>query len=375
MTGGGGKGALVQAVVSAGVVTGITVINGGSGYTSAPTVVIGNGYNIYNNAVSVGADFGTGTETYQLALEVFAQSPNILSGGGYLVIYPMSSADTLSTAITSVSGQLYCGGFIWGAYSPSTAEIVAASTLTQSLSPKRMLFAPTYLLSDLYPSGMSYQVQALSNTWTRLLIHTASALQARLMAAAYASRLMSVNFYGSNTTLTMNLKQLAGIPADTGIGETAAAQCQTIGVDFYAQVATLSEVVSTGGNDYSDDIYNLTWLLGALQVAVFNGLASTPTKIPQTVSGMNTLVGFVNAVLQQAVANGFIAPGTWTGTTFGDPTSLIRNIADFGFYVYYQPLSQQLQSQRAARIAPPIQIAVKYSGAVQSVSLIVFFQQ
>lgn len=41
VTGGGGTGASGTAVVSGGAVTGITLVNGGSGYTSAPTVEIG----------------------------------------------------------------------------------------------------------------------------------------------------------------------------------------------------------------------------------------------------------------------------------------------------------------------------------------------
>lgn len=372
VTGGGGTGALVQAVIAGGLITGFTVIYGGTGYATPPTIVIGNGFQIYVDPIQVGLDFGTSSETYALAEAVFNQSPNVLSGNGYLVVYSMAAGDTLSTAITALCGILYCGGFIWGGYAPNTAEILAASTLVQGLSPKRMLFAPTTNLSDLYAGGMCYQVSALLQTWTRLLIHTASALQARLFAAAYASRLMSVDFSGSNTTLTMNLKQLVGIPADLGINETVFAQCQTVGVDFYAQVATLSETVSTGGNDYSDNVYNLTWLLGALQVATFNGLAQTPTKIPQTEQGMNTVKGTIIGVLNQAVANGFLAPGAWTATTFGNPTSLISNIADFGFYVYSAPVALQLQAQRQKRIAPLIQIAVKYAGAIQQISGIIY---
>lgn len=375
LTGGSGSGALAQAVVAGGVITGITVISGGSGYITSPTVVIGNGYQLYVDPIQVGLDFGTTSETYQLAEAIFSQSPNVLSGNGYLVIYAMSSGDTLSTAITALSSILYAGGYIWGGYAPNSAEIEAASTLVSSLTPRRMLFAPTNLLSDLYAGGLSYTIGQEGQTWTRLLIHTLSALQARLFAAAYASRLMSVDFSGSNTTLTMNLKQLVGIPADLGINETAAAQCQTVGVDFYALVATLPEVVSTGGNDYSDDVYNLTWMLGALQVATFNGLASTPTKIPQTESGMNTVKGFVTQVLQQAVNNGFLAPGAWTTTTFGNPTTLIANVASYGYYVYSAPVALQTQAQRVSRTAPLIQIAVKYAGAIQRVNLAVYINQ
>ena len=40
-SGGGGSGAAAVAVLTSGALTGITLYNGGSGYTSAPTIVIG----------------------------------------------------------------------------------------------------------------------------------------------------------------------------------------------------------------------------------------------------------------------------------------------------------------------------------------------
>jgi hypothetical protein len=374
LTGGGGTGAVVTATVAAGVVTGFVVVHGGTGYTSAPTIIVGQGFQLYVDPIQVGLDFGTSSETYLLAVEIFDQSPNILSAGGYLVVYAMAASDTLSSAITALSQIAYCGAYLFGAYQPSTSELVAASTLVQALQPGSLLFAPTSLLSDLYPSGMSYQISQLLNTQTRLLIHTASAQQARLFAAGYASRLLSVNFYGTATTLTMNLKQIVGIPVDTGITVTLAAQCASVGVDYYALVGTLSEVVSTGGNGYTDNVYNLNWLVGALQVATFNVLGTTPTKIPQTEAGMNTIKSAIIGILQQAVANGFLAPGTWNGATFGDPASFIRNVADFGYYVYSIPIGQQSQTQRAQRIAPSIQIAAKYAGAIQMVIGVIFPQ-
>ena len=375
LVGGGGAGALATATVSGGVITAITVVEGGSNYATAPTVIIGQGFQIYNSATQVELDFGSGSETFALAEEIFNQSPNILSAGGYLIIYAMATADTLTSAITALSQLSYCGGYLFGAYQPTTSELVAASTYVQGLTPGSLLFAPTGLITDAYPSGMSYQISQLDNQQTRLIIHTFGAQQARLYAAGYASRLLSTNFAGTDTTLTMNLKQIIGIPVDTGINQTLATQLNTVGIDYYASVGTLSEVVSTGGNGYSDNVYNLNWLVGALQVATFNVLGTTPTKIPQTEAGMNTIKGAITAILQQAVANGFLAPGAWNGQTFGNPAAMIRNIADFGFYVYSQPISKQSQTARQTRVAPTIQVAVKYAGAIQMVLGIIFPQQ
>jgi hypothetical protein len=49
--------------------------------------------------------------------------------------------------------------------------------------------------------------------------------------------------------------------------------------------------------------------------------------LPQTEPGMSVLKGAYRRVCEQALANGFISPGTWNSAeTFGDPETLQRNI-------------------------------------------------
>ena len=62
-------------------------------------------YRIYNTAAQVGTDFGTTTETYLQALNVFAQSPNILNGNGQLIIIPIQNG--------AVENHRLCHGFRW----------------------------------------------------------------------------------------------------------------------------------------------------------------------------------------------------------------------------------------------------------------------
>jgi len=390
VTGGGnGSGAIVTATVVSGVITQFNVINGGTGYTSTPTIIVANSYQIYSDPISVANDFGGSNgsvETTVMAQAIFAQSPNILSGGGQLIIYAMSSSDTLSTALTALSQQIYFGGSVWAGYSPSTSEIEAAATLNESFSPPRLLGVSSGSISDLQSvaaggTGLFTTIQSATQKHSRMMLYTpvdtflanGYILNARTAMAAYMSRLMSTNFYGTNTTSTMNLKQLANIQVDPNISQTVLNLCQTVGVDVYCNIAGLPEVISTGGNDYSDNVYNLGWFVGANMVALFNALAGTPTKVPQTEAGMSTLKAAMNGVAVQAVANGFLAPGAWTNSyTIGDPVALNRNIASNGYYIYSQPVANQAPSQRTARIAPLIQEAIKYAGAVQSVSAVIY---
>jgi hypothetical protein len=379
VTGGGGINAVITAQVSGGAITGFTVVNGGTNYTSSPTIIIGNSYQVYTDPASVLIDFpivnGVIPETAQMAINIFAQSPNITSGGGVLIVYAMGSADTLSTALTALSNQIYFGGAIWAGYSPNNSEIEAAASLNQAFSPPRLLGVCSNNVNDLNAGNLFAVITGAKQTQSRTFLYTVSAQAARYAMAAYMSRLMSTNFSGTNTTITMNLKQLTNVVADPGISQSVLNLCQsqTAAADVYASIAGLPEVISTGGNDYSDNVYNLGWFVGANMVALFNALAGTPTKVPQTEAGMSTLKSAMTQVAEQAVANGFIAPGTWTGTyTIGNPVQLQQNISTVGYYIYSQPVSAQPQAQRTARIAPLIQEAIKYAGAIQSTSAVIY---
>jgi len=192
------------------------------------------------------------------------------------------------------------------------------------------------------------------------------------MVFAYASRGMSTNFNASKTASNMHLKALSGVAADEGMTETLLGIAKITGVSTYPNIAGQSCVFDQGANEYFDDIYNLTWFIGALEVAGFNYLRQTGTKIPQTESGMSGLKSAYRKICEQAVNSGYLSPGEWTGSdTFGDPVDFRRNITEVGYYIYSAPISAQSTADRASRIAPVVQIGIKYAGAIHSTSVIV----
>ena len=217
-------------------------------------------------------------------------------------------------------------------------------------------------------------VQSGGLTHTRCLYYTVAADDAREFAAAYASRLFGINFDGSNTMSTMHLKTLSGIDVDSAAGtEAVNIAATTYGFDIYISVAGDPGVLSYGANSYADEIYGELWFKLALQVAGYNYLKTTSTKIPQTEPRMSGLKGAYAIVCRKGLTNGFLANGlTWTSaTTFGNPDDLRRNITDTGYYIYSQAISQQSVADRALRKAPIIQIGVKEAGAIQSSDVIV----
>lgn len=332
---------------------------------------------VYLDPIAVLADWGAGSEAYAMANLIFGQSPMIVDGGGSLIISPMQSGDTLATDIPILYGQIFFGGCVWAGYAPADAEVIAAAVVCEPLRIK--LFASSDSAASLTTTtGLFYIITTAKEQHTRCLLYIGAAptpQAARYMAAAYAGRAMSVDFTGSKTTLTMQGKSLNGIVPDTAITQTILNTCSTLGVDTYGSYGQSGEytgvVFSTGANGFFDDVYNLDWLVFALQIAGFNAIVQTDTKIPQTDAGMALLRGAYIAVLTQAVNNGYIAPGAWNSSSvFGSPVDLIRNILNIGWYIYSLPVNSQSEALRQQRKAPVIQIAIKLAGAVHSTSVV-----
>lgn len=337
-------------------------------------------YAVYASSSEVFTAWGAST-VYDAALQVFAQSPNIKTGGGLFIVVPLLTNEVLEQAFERALSLVYFGGcshtFTLGVTGPTgytgatgpNLEAIRTAALAQSN--RKLLFLADSAVSSLSHDGLAKDVFDASYTQTRVLHHTASG-QLQKFIWGYASRGMSTNFSAVNSAATMNLKSLSGVTVDSDMTQTILALAKACGADVYCNIAGASAVISHGANEFYDDVYNLMWIIGALEVAGFNFLRMAGTKIPQTENGMDGLKGAYRRVCSQAVSNGFLAPGTWTGSdTFGNPEDFIRNIADFGFYIYSTPVASQSVADRVAREAPVIQIAIKYAGAIHSSDVIV----
>lgn len=435
------------------------------------------GYQIYLSATQVGIDFGTDSDTYAMAVALFAQQPNILNNGGYLVVIPFldatqdqevlisfpaipatgtweitynsnsttalaatATASAIQTALRLVTGLStatvtgdYVSGFlvnsqtsgvghpfsisansledansvavvpvisivvpgstgetldqailrtqsliqyfgIMSAEIPSQIVTLAAAALVQTLN-KICLF-PSCTAGDVAPAGLLDLLRTGGFTQSRGLFYDDDVTGALQFAAAYAGLGFSVNYSGSLTTITMNLKTLNTIQPDPGITQGLLNQALAAGADTYPSIAGVPKVICSGANGYFDDVDNLQAFVGAVLVAEFNTLAQVSTKLPQTESGMDVIKSSGRGICEQFVSNGFLAPGTWNNpTTFGNQQLLYANIQQFGYYIYTQPVSQQSAVDRAARKAPLMQIAIKYAGAIQNLDAVIYVNQ
>ena len=262
----------------------------------------------------------------------------------------------------------------------SDEEAITACSTIQGMQ-NRIFPVPASNISALAAStGLFSKIMSYTNC--KPLLYTlgdddeAAALNSRLFATGYLSRGFAVNYSGSNTTITMNLKDLTGLQADTNINETILAQAAAVGADCFVSLEGLPKVISNKQNGmYFDQVTNRIWLVNTIQREVFNVLATTRTKVPQTDAGLESIVKAIRNVCNQAVVNGMLAPGEWNSSDFfGNQEDFLRNIREFGYYIYHQPVAEQAQSEREERRAPQFMVACKESGAVHSASIVIYIE-
>lgn len=276
-----------------------------------------------------------------------------------------ASGQTLAQAVAAAQQQVYFGGVL-------TTQVVDDTTRQANAAAIQSLDCVYYdslqSLTDIAALGAAIKAAGLGKT--RTLAYSMN--NGKVAAATYATIAKSVNYNGTNTANTMNLKTLTGIVPDNGLSDTYVLSAQTNGVDIYGNTGGLGCVYSNDNNGYTDDIENQLWFKKALEIAGFNYLRQTNTKIPQTESGLAGLKNAYAQVCEQAIRNGSVAAGTWNSIVpFGDQEDFKRNIAEKGYYIYSLPISQQSQTDREARKAPVIQIALKFASAIHFSDVIV----
>lgn len=329
------------------------------------------GFKIYLSPKEVGEDFGTDSITYAMANAMFSQKPNLLAGNGYLVVIPFEASETLDAAITRTEDLVQYFGIL-STQIESQADMLAAAAVVQALN--KIAFFVQRDTASIDSGGSLDLLTTGSFTQSRGIFYGSdNDNDALVMLASYAGRGLSVNFNGSNTTFTMHLKDLLGVQPDPSMTQALLVKAQDAGADVYISLQGVNKVFCSGANTFFDQVYNLQWLVGALQVAGFNFLAQSSTKVPQTEAGMDGLKSAYRKVLEQAVTNQYLAGGEWnSSTTFGNQGDFLQNITQRGYYIFSQPVSKQSQTAREARQAPLIQIAAKEAGAIHSSSVIVY---
>jgi hypothetical protein len=189
--------------------------------------------------------------------------------------------------------------------------------------------------------------------------------------ASLFGRLLTVNFNGNRTTITLDFKTEPGIVAES-LSTTQANALDAKKYNYFVNFDNSTAIIQTGVTSsgiFIDSVYNAIWFRNRVQTDLYNALYLSPTKIPQTDAGNQQLAAVMEKAGDAALSNGYAGAGVWTSAGFGALNQ--GDTLSKGYYVYTPPISSQSASDRQARKSVPFQMALLEAGAIHSVQLTV----
>lgn len=302
-----------------------------------------------------------------------------ISGAGLLAgttatlqeIVPGIAAETALAAVVALDslrtqwyGMMFASTHIVDADHLAIAAYIEASGLNPHVYGLTTNEAAALTTND--STSIGFQLKALG--YERTLCQWSANAYA---VASFFGRAFTVDFTENNSTITMMFKVEPGVIAES-LTTTQANALDSSNYNYFVNFNNNTAIIVNGkmaGGNFFDEIWGLDWLANQILTSVYNLLYTSPTKIPQTDAGVHLLATTIEGSCSAAVNNGLVAPGIWNAAGFGQ-----LNQGDFlskGYYVYAPPVATQNPADRAARKSPPIQVAVKLAGAIQSVQITV----
>ncbi|EFU5026523.1 DUF3383 domain-containing protein [Salmonella enterica] len=326
---------------------------------------------LYSDPADIGDDFGVDSEEYKAAVVWFSQSPRPtqLYVGRWIDSLTSAESGPTETLLQAVNALLdYNSGYglhlaVPVADYPDDADLISVSSAIESATVSRILAITSSeadILSSAVETDLATKLKAAK--YSRTYIQYSSTSPYAALSAF--GRAFTVNFTGSNTTITLKFKQLPGITYETiGTSQANALEAKNCNVYVYYEndTAILEQGVMCNG-DFFDERHGLDWLQNAVQTADYNTLYTSTTKIPQTDAGTTTRIANIEKVLDVADKSGLFAPGIWTGGPMGQLGT--GDTLTKGYYTWADTVDNQLQTDREARKGVPIQVAAKLAGAV-----------
>ncbi|ECC3484736.1 DUF3383 domain-containing protein [Salmonella enterica subsp. enterica] len=324
---------------------------------------------LYSSKEDIGSDFGVDSPEYEAATVYFSQSPRpkevyVGRWAKTLATGEAGAAEKLMDAVNAVMGYTNWYGLgIADKEDIADDDWLKVAAAVEASGVSRILAITTSdpATVDATSTGdLAYKLKAAK--YGRTFVQYSSS--SKYAALSAFGRAFTVNFNGSNTTITLKFKQEPGITYETLTTDQAAAlDTRNCNVFVYYQndTAILQQGVMSSG-DFFDERHGLDWLQNYVQTNLYNLLYTSTTKVPQTDAGVTRLLSNVEQSMDQSVTNGLVAAGVWNGGPIGQLDS--GDTLTKGYYVYAQPLSEQAQADREARKAPVIQVACKLAGAV-----------
>lgn len=311
--------------------------------------------------------FKTTDAEYKAATAYFAQSPSPL----YVLIGVKGASETDAQAVVAcrAANDKFYG--ICFAYDTTDANIPAVATAISAFESPAILFYQTKDAKCL-ESGSTNVMKTLQDTSNNRVCgfySTTSGFIAGVLGVF--SGLCSME---TNSAFTLAFKTVVGFTAED-ISNVQMQNLTGYNGNVYAQFGRRYSFVYPAvcaGGYHVDFQYFLDAAYFLIQQNTVAGLVGRRV-IPQTESGVTDIISFVTDGCIRLLNMGVIGTGIWNG---GDVLDLHTGDAiTNGYYIQAGSLAEQSASDRVARVSPPIYVALKTSGAIESVVVRVFVNQ
>lgn len=302
------------------------------------------------------------------------------SGRGSSVSFPTADIDGCAAALKLMEAD---GATINAALAPQTPEeaLIAAADVDPSFygidfhkkwrdkddamkvaeyaqGSRRIFFHTT---NDAATLDMSVDTDMASKmkmkSLQRVLTHYSSKPE-EYPSSAVAGRAFLVNFEGTNTTITLNLKVMKGVTVEkmrqSEMDAMVSKNCNAV-LDIAGTYVYSDSRMADG--TWFDAIHGTDWLQNRVETGVFNRMFTTTTKIPYTDPGVTILIAEVEQALRQGVTNGLIAPGN----------NAAGEYLPLGYRIVYIPTAQVSQADKSNRVYKGITFECVGAGAMHKV--------
>ena len=199
---------------------------------------------------------------------------------------------------------------------------------------------------------IGYKLKALNFNYT---LTSFSSHYVQYPAASIAGRAFIVNFEGSNTVISLFLKQGNEITAEQlTVAEKEALELNNVNAFMSIANKNVYSDSRMASGRWFDTIHGITWLENRIETDVFNLIYGTSTSIALTDAGMSKVYQKVENGLRQAVTNGLVGPGN-------DEDG---NYLPLGYEITITPISQLSADNKARRFYDGISYKAVGAGAL-----------
>jgi hypothetical protein len=343
----GAGGVLVVTGVSGGVVTGVSILQDGSGYSAGSNATLSN----YPGASGLTVTLTVGNESLLGAAIYCAQTQTSWYG-----LYACGAQKTDHEALA---------GWAQNQQSNSDPVMYFYNTADSDVLNNNAGNIFAYLKALNYNRAIGIYSTVQGGTYPNNAYSGAA-----VMGLAFG-----LNTGLANSYFTLKFKLLVGVSTEP-VTLTQANNIWANKGNLFGNFNNVYSYLTQGylaNGQFFDEVLNLDMLSADIQYSEMNLLTSN-NSIPQTDPGESILIHAVNGAAQRAVVRGFIAPNqVWQGVTIINLQS--GNPLPAGYLAQAYPYSQQSLADRDARKAQPIYLSIAEAGAVHSLTVGVYVQK